>query len=82
MAKKLRKGLIDTNIFILSFNLSFEAIDMIDLFGLMISSGHMQVLNIDAFPGDECEHALNRERASIDKIAIIEVLAFISWVAV
>ena len=82
MAEELRKGLIDPNIFILGFYLSLEAIDMIDLFGLMVSSGHVQVLNIDAFPGDEGEHAFNRKRAPIDEIAVVEILVFLSWVAI
>ncbi len=55
---------------------------MVDLFGLVVSSGHMQKVDVGAFPSNESEHALDRERPSIYKISVEEVLVVDSGVAV
>ena len=55
---------------------------MVDLFGLMISSGHMQEINVGALPGDEGEDAFNRKGSSIDIISIKKILVIDSWESV
>jgi hypothetical protein len=55
---------------------------VVDLFGLMVAPSEMQKLAISAFPGDQCQDALYRERASVYKIAIEEILVSEGWVAV
>lgn len=49
---------------------------MIDLFSLVISSGHVQEVNIDTFPGYKSQHAFNREGASVHKVTIEEIFIF------
>ena len=48
----------------------------------MISSSHMQKLFINAFPSNECEHTLDRERTSIYKITIEKIFIFVSRITI
>ena len=58
-AEELREGLVDSIVFVLGLDLSFESIDVVDLFGLMVSSGHMHEVNVDALPSNQGYDALD-----------------------
>ena len=48
----------------------------------MISSRHMQAVNIGALPSNEGKHALNRKGAPINEVTIEEILIVLRWISV
>ena len=81
-AEELREGFINTDVLVLGFYFSFEAVDMVDLLGLVVASRHMQEVLISALPGNQRQHALDRERPSVHEISVEEVLVADCWIAV
>jgi len=78
-AEELRERFIDSWIFILGLDFSFETVNVVDLLGLMVSSGHVQKVDVGALPGNEGEDALHRERSPVDKITIEKILVIHGW---
>ena len=48
----------------------------------MVSSGHVQEIFVHALPGNQSHNALDRKWSSVNKIAVEQVLVFVSRVAV
>lgn len=82
VAEELGEGFVDSRIFVLGLDFSLEAIDHIHLLSLVVSSGHMQEILIGGLPGDQGEHALDGERASIDEVAVEQILVVDGGVAI
>ena len=82
VAEKLRKRFVNTNIFILSLNLSFESIYVVHLFRFMIASSHMEEVFISTFPSYKCKNTLYWKRSSINEISIEKVLILNGWITI
>lgn len=72
-AEQLRESFIHSLIFKFCLNLTFEPVDVVDLFGFVVAAGHVQKIYVDAFPSYEGEDALNGERTAVDEIAVEKV---------
>lgn len=71
--EKLRKSFINSIILILSLHLSLKAINMVYLLSLMISTSHMQKINIRTLPSNQSQYTLHRKRPSINKVPIEQI---------
>ena len=81
--EKLWKSLINSIIlFKFSLNLSLESVNHVYLPGLMISSCHVKIIFVYTFPGNQGHNAFNRERPSVNKIAVKQVLVIWTRVAI
>ena len=80
-AKKLRKQIVHLRIVLLD-DLTFEAIHLIELLSLMVTSRHEEVLRVAYLPGKHRENDLTGKRASVDEVTVEEVRVLFRGVAV
>ena len=48
----------------------------------MVSSGHMKIIFVDAFPSYQSHDALNRKGSSVYKISVEKVFVIWTWIFV
>jgi hypothetical protein len=80
-AEHVREELIGFDI-VLMFDFIFESVEFVQIFGLMIASGHEEVFGIKDLPSAHSHDNFNRKRTSIDEISVEQVRVFSGRVSV
>lgn len=80
--KQFRDSFVHAQILEFSFDFALEPVDHVDLFCLMVASGHVQELFVHAFPSNQSHNALHWEWASVYEISIEQIFISLRGVSI
>lgn len=81
MAEKLREQVVGLHV-IFGFYLAFKSVHFVQLFGLMVTTAHEEVLGEADFPWEHEHDDFDGEWATIDEVAIEDVRVLFWWISI